>query len=339
MENTMQGYLKKEVKKKDTIDCVLTNNYDEGYFKIYPKITKKMLFDAAVNYPDCSYKKLESLICKKFGIRCCVLGSGSENLIIQINKFLSKKTSVGVVSPVFYRIIETIGNVLMVTVKEEDLFRNSFKKNIDALWIQNPNLFTSKTYDKNLLLDIVDKNKNILFIIDEAGIFILSDWKKYSLLSEANKRKNLIVIESFSKVFGISGLRAGFATGPKEVIRAVKKDNLTFPISSITIKFIENILGKTSFITEVRKRIKKNKKEIESLLLKNNTISVIKSKTNCIFFKHSKINIHKELLRKKILTLNLDSFLEEKGFVRMTVHSSERINEEIKKRIKSIFIN
>lgn len=332
----MQNYLKKTIKdNKDTIDCSLTNNYDEHYIEIYPKITNKILLEAAANYPDCSYKKLESLICKKFGVKYCVLGNGSENLIIQINKFLINKSLIGVVSPIFYRVIETLKYVSIKIFKEEEFLKNNSLGDINAIWIQNPNLFTGKIYDKNLLLNIVDANKSILFIIDEAGIFILSNWKTYSLLSEVYKRKNLIVVASFSKIFGISGLRAGFATGPKKIIDIIKKDNLTFPISSITIKFIEKILTKINFIQKIRQKIEKNKDEIELILLKND-ITIIKNRTNCVFLKHPNINMHKELLKQKILTLNLNNILKEKGFVRMTIHSSKSINKKVKKRLKDI---
>lgn len=85
------------------------------------------------------------------------------------------------------------------------------------------------------------------------------------------------------------------------------------------------ILKKKAVVTSIRKRVREHKISLEKLLLSNKNIIISKSVTNCVFLKHKKINIFDELLKMNIIALSMDDqyVASNKGFVRLTVHSSE----------------
>src|SRR4030042_1988111 len=148
----------------------------------------------------------------------------------------------------------------------------------------------------------------------------------YSLLDECKNYKNIIVLTSLGKMYAATGLRIGFAAGNKELLKAMQNKGLTFPVSSLSEYLIRKILGDKSFINNIRKRIKKNKAEVEKLLSTVKNIEAKSSVTNCVFCRYKENNlIYRKLLRLGIVSLDLDSQegIKEKGWVRITIHSSK----------------
>lgn len=327
-------------KHKEPISCHLSNNFDEDYCKIYPKMSTKLMVSLVAYYPDHNYKKIKKMICKRFDFKNIVLGSGSEDIIMRLNEVaMERKWKIGFVVPIFYRSIETFRTKGFKFIAEEKFLKGDLG-NLDAIWLDNPNLFTGRIYEKSHLIKLIKKHAKTIFFLDEAAIFsILEKWKKYSLLRQCCNYKNLIVISSFSKMYGISGLRAGFATGNNKILKELEQKGLTFPYTSFTEYFLYNILSMKDPLRDIHKKIKNNKKEIERMLLKYEDIKMIKSFTNCIYLKHTKnLNFYKDLLKVGIVGLNLDSQfgIKKKGYIRLTIHSSKKINNELKFRLKKL---
>lgn len=325
---------------KEAIICQLSNNFDEDYCKIYSQLNAKLITSLVARYPDHNYKRIKEVICKKFNLKNIVLGSGSEDIIMRLNEIaMEKKWKVNFVVPIFYRSIETFKTRNVQFISEENFLKGDLG-NSDAIWLNNPNLFTGKTYEKSHIIKLIKKNPKVIFFLDEAGIFsIIGQWKKYSLLSQCHNYKNLITISSFSKMYGMSGLRAGFATGNNEIIKELEQRSLTFPFTSFTEYFLYNIIVNKDPIESIHKKIRKNKEEVEEILTKYKDIKIIKSLTNCMYLKHTKnLNFYNKLLETGIIGLNLDSQfgIKEKGYIRLTAHSSKKIHKELTLRIKKL---
>lgn len=319
------------------VDCTLTSNFDEEYDKIYPDLRDKDLPSLICKYPhDPSYLDIKDKIMKIFSLSNILLGSGSEDLILKLNLIFSQKNySMGVVVPIFYRITETISSKVSY-ILEIELAKHNFR-DYDIVWIQNPNLFSGNTHDRNELIKIIKNNPSTLFVIDEAGMLTLIEWNEYSLLSYCKELSNLIVVSTFSKIYGISGLRAGFATGNKEILSEAEKYSLTFPLSSLTELFLNNVLGQEKEIDYFRKKIRFSKSNLESLIRQDPAVCLKPSLTNCIFAYHKEKDLYRELLNNNITALNLEkTSLDEKGYVRITVHSSNKIYSLMQNAFKKI---
>ena len=187
----------------------------------FPKNLIKSLnltsFDLSA-YPETGkiYKLLSKKIC--VDINQLLIIPGSEfGIRICLEYFCNKKNSqVIALEPTFgmvdaytkkYNIkkIKILYNNLL-EIDHKD-FINKIKRNISLIIIANPNSPTGSIIKKNMLLDIISKaNKfKIPVIIDEA----YNGFYSFSYLRYLKKYNNLLILRTFSKSFGLAGLRAG----------------------------------------------------------------------------------------------------------------------------------
>lgn len=341
----MSNYLKNNLKNSELMDYSLSNNnVDFEYAEIIKDLDIEKITELINKYPDYKHSELTRIIRNKFKIKDVVLGSGSEDLIIRTNFILKNKGTIGIFAPNFYRIMETAGKYKKIYMSYEteskkfNLSNISINKDIKSIWISNPNPIIGKFYEKKQLLKLIKKYKNILFIVDESAIDFLENHNDFTLINVAQKISNLMVIRSFSKLYGAAGLRIGFATGKTKIIREIEKIGMTFPVNGIAEYFAKIILNKKSLTNRIRRKIIKNKLILEKLLSQDKNIIICESVTNCTFLKHKKINLSKELAKMNIQTLSLDKQdgVKEKGFIRFTVHSSDKLFNNLYSGILSL---
>ena len=115
--------------------------------------------------------------------------------------------------------------------------------NISLVYIAYPNSPSGKIIPKNIILNIakICKQKKILFVIDEAYI----EYSKYaSLKSLIKKNDNILIIRTYSKFFGLAGLRIGHIMCNKKIIQAINSIRPPHDISNLSLKILEYFLKK-----------------------------------------------------------------------------------------------
>ncbi len=337
------NYLKKlsKAKKIDFKDYSLSNNNIADELQVFlSKITYSKFPELISIYPDYKYENLLYLLKETFKVKEIILGSGSEDLIIRINTCLGGNQPIGILVPSFYRIMETVRNK---TVKKIYLFYDLNSEYLDisqvtrqiggikSLWITNPNPMIGKIFRKNDLIKLIKDYPEILFIIDESAIDFLKNVSKFSLLKFSQNINNLIIIRSFSKLYGLAGLRIGFATGSNKILREIEKIGLTFPVNKIAEYLLMVLLKEKIMFVRIKDKISKNKFLIEKIFSENKNIILSKSITNCVFISCKKGNTFNKLLRSGIISLKLDDQegIKYKNFVRLTIHSSKYLQKNL----------
>lgn len=308
-------------------DYCLSSNIDESYKQIYRFKNDETLI---TKYPKENCEILCEKIKKKFGLKNIVLGSGSEDLIIRSNRLITnEKRKVGIVLPIFYRILETLENYHYRILSPNDLNKPI---KLDAVWLNNPNPFIGEVLKRDYLLKIIKNNPQTVFFIDEAAMFLLPNWKQYSLLSKLTPKLNCVVLTSFSKLHGVSGLRAGFASGNSQVLNKIQNFGTTFPLTGLTIHFIKKLLEQESFFDEIRSKIYQNKIDLEKSLITIPTLEVRPSVTNCVFCRRkNRGRLYDKLIKTGVAGLNLDTQkgVKKEGWVRLTAHSSRKLHSQL----------
>lgn len=131
--------------------------------------------------------------------------------------------------------------------------KHSVDKNTKAIFIANPNNPTG-IYEDPLKIIKLAKNVNIPVIVSEAGI----EFAQNKSLLEFNCPDNLIVIRSFSKAFGLSGLRIGFARLPYQYKKLYLENITKFEVSSLSmvfaLKFINSALISKNVYNVIQER-------------------------------------------------------------------------------------
>lgn len=161
------------------------------------------------------------------------------------------------------------------------------KKSV-AIYINNPinptGLHIKKEYIENII-STAEKN-SICVIIDEAFGDFLDD--KESAISLVHKYSNLIITRSFSKAYGLAGLRIGYTVISDSLISYFKKINLPFEPSIISTLSAMFTLKDKAFIENIRKKVFKEK-EILIKHFKKIGLQILPSNMNVsIFVVHKK---------------------------------------------------
>ncbi|OUW74008.1 MAG: histidinol-phosphate transaminase [Pelagibacteraceae bacterium TMED216] len=194
-------------------------------------------------YPDSDGVFLRSVLAKKFRLdpKRIILGSGSDQIFELICKaFLDKNDEVVVpeYSFIIYRIYSKICGAKIRYAKEknykisvENILAKVTRKT-KIVFLANPNNPTGTIISKNELLRLRKKlRSNILLVIDDAYFEYVKDKNYLSGIKLFSNFKNVIITRTFSKIYGLAGLRIGWAYGPKKLIYALNQVKPPFNIN------------------------------------------------------------------------------------------------------------
>lgn len=318
--NYLQDISERRLFKKDF--CT-SNNYDENYKYLLPDLSNSALFRSVATYNKEYLSQLTSTIADNFKVNHVVLSAGSEELFIRMSMLLGiKMMSVLIVTPCFCRIFEIFSLINYKTVSDKNFESINFRP-FNFVFLTNPNPLNGWIFTNNLLLNIFRKFPKTLFIVDEASMFTVINWKKYSLLPKTTDKCNFVVISSFSKMYGIPSLRVGFSSGNLEILKKLEVLSPTFPVSSVASLVVMKIINAN--LNGLRNRIFLHKQEIIKILNQTPGVEVVSSRINCVYCRlANNRSLYQQLKNVGIVGLDLNSQKDALGpdFVRLTVHSS-----------------
>ncbi len=97
-----------------------------------------------------------------------------------------------------------------------------------------PNNPTGPVVHRDELLALVEAvPDHVLVVVDEAYREFVTDADTVDGLDLARGRDNVVVLRTFSKAYGLAGLRVGYAVGPAPVAEAIRKCSLPFGVSHV----------------------------------------------------------------------------------------------------------
>lgn len=159
----------------------------------------------------------------------------------------------------------------------------------------NPNAPTGVLMDLSGVEEIVEANRDVVVIVDEAYI----DFGGTSCLPLIGKYDNLLVVQTFSKSRSMAGMRIGYAMGDPKLIRYL--NDVKYSVNSYTMNYAALQLGveaveDAAYFEECRARIVKTREHAESRL-RQLGFTFPKSYGNFIFASHKRIPA-KEIFEK-----------------------------------------
>lgn len=197
-------------------------------------------------------------------------------------------------------------------------------------FICNPNNPTGKEWDKNSLKSLFKTYPNILFIIDETYIdfSILSEHYKnnqiYSCTECVNEYNNIIVMRSFSKAFGLAGLRISYIVSNEQNINNISSITSHKDIIELSKLAAINILDNIDFYKNQINKLINDKKKITDFC-KINNIKFIDTKCNfvLIYCNNHTNKITNHFLENKISVKNLNNIYNDtlNSYIRISLHS------------------
>jgi len=219
-------------------------------------------------------------------------------------------------------------------------------KKSKALIINTPNNPTGAVYPKNVLKEIAEiaKENSLVVISDETYENIIFEKKHHTMLKFDDIRDNLIVVNSFSKSFALTGLRLGFIILPdglSEITSKIQENIIASPpamIQKAAVSLLENYKEITRKVTQ---KLKKNRDALLKKLHKLPKISYAPPKGGFYLFLNvseyysSSYKFAMDLIRAKrvAVTPGIGFGKNGEGYVRISYSSSYEEVLEGAKRI------
>jgi histidinol-phosphate aminotransferase len=197
-------------------------------------------------YPDGSNFRLKRALAEKLGmpVEQIVLGAGSSTVLRLIaDAFLQPGDEVVYADPSFilYEIITHLSGATPVVVPVDAQYRHDLKAMAAAISprtkvviICNPNNPTGTTVTKAELDEFLAKvPPQVMVVLDEAYFEFACGSDHVDGLDYVKAGRNLLVLRSFSKIYGLAGLRVGYGVGPAPVVAALRRVREPFNVSYV----------------------------------------------------------------------------------------------------------
>ncbi len=321
---------------------------NENPFGTSEKVVKTIQENANLvhMYPDDSMNDIKEALAKKYDVttKNIILGAGSDQVIFMaINAKANKYKKVLTARTTFamYDIYaKQIGAKVIKTPSHQhnlDEFLHLYKKekDIGIIFLCLPNNPLGECLKKEDVFNFLEKiDDNTMVVIDGAyQDFAAAKDKEMKIDPKEliEKFPNTLYLGTFSKSYGLGGLRVGYGIADEEIMQALYKMRPPFNVTTLSLKAAVAALSDTEF---VKKTIENNFEEMKKYeeFAKENKIDFINSYTNFITFtfdtKRNSKDIAQILLKKGIIIRDLTSYGV--NGIRVTMGTPEQNNKFLK---------
>ena len=274
-------------------------------------------------YSEGAEKKLSELIADHFGLQSTgvVCGHGSDDLLSRLARAYLRKGDEFVCSVNGYQKFPNyayandahpIRSDDSHFVADVDQILASISGRTRMIMLANPDNPTGSWLNGDEVRRLIaGLPQSVLLVLDSAYYEYVDDQNFENPVNLVDEFDNVVITRTFSKLFGLAGLRIGWFYGPQEVAENIRKIGLTFPISNVAFACAAAALKDQSHQQYVRdSNFQVRNWFIETL--RNMDIVVYPSQTNFVLLDFSMasisaIEVHNALIQQGILTRRLAS--------------------------------
>jgi histidinol-phosphate aminotransferase len=196
-------------------------------------------------YPDGNAFYLKQKLAEKLGVTPAnlILGNGSNEIIEFVGHAYFAPGVDVVVSQfcfVVYPLVAKLLGANLITVPAKSYGHDlpamlkAITPQTRVVFVANPNNPTGTLASREEVVQFVnDVPDDVLLVMDEAYIEFLDNPVDLVSLVRLGARQNLLLMRTFSKIFGLAGLRLGYGIGHPELIAVLEKIRQPFNINSI----------------------------------------------------------------------------------------------------------
>ena len=338
----------------DKIKSIIKLSANESALGVSSKV-KRVLSNKNLiisKYPDSKSKVLRKEISKKFNcdFNKIICGAGSDEIIQMICQLYLKPSDEVIVpqySFLMYRIYAQIIGAKVIFSKEKnfkvsvsEIVKNVSKKT-KVVFVANPNNPTGTYLSKLELIELRKKlRKNILLVLDDAYFEYMKNKDYKSSLDLFKNKDNVMIIRTFSKIYGLASLRIGWGHASKKIIDAMNLIKPPFNVNQLAQTAATEALKDKNFVNQSVKHntieANKLKNTLEKLNIFSNEVTANFLLLNFDKCKFSAKYVFNKLQSKGILLRSTEDGYNIKNKLRLTI-GSKKENIKFIAIIKSIF--
>lgn len=322
-------------------------NTNENPYPPSPKVVevlKSFDCDSLRLYPDPNSQLLADALAKRYGLASdqVFLGVGSDDVlaIASMTFFNSKKP---VLFPdITYSFYDVWAELFQIPYERPaldehfDLIREDYYKENGGVVIANPNAPTGVLQNMDFLRDVIEHNRDVVVIIDEA----YADFSESSALELTKEYDNVLIVQTYSKSRSLAGMRIGYAMGNPELIKAmndVRYSYNSYPMTRLSVALgVAALEDETYFQDTVAKVIETREWTKEQL--KRLGFSFRDSRTNFIFAAHESVPAVQifDALREKHIFVRHFSQKRIDNYLRISIGTREEMERFIEETEKIV---
>ena len=150
-----------------------------------------------------------------------------------------------------YEVYASATDARIITVQAADDLQFPFERLLAAITprtkiiaIANPNSPSGSAATRAQLLEIAQRAPKAVLLVDEAYFHFHGE----TVIDQVGKLPNLVVARTFSKAYGLAGLRLGLLAGPEELMRWIKRVLSPYSVNSLALACLPPALEDTAYL-------------------------------------------------------------------------------------------
>ncbi len=291
-----------------------------------PAVQKAIIANAARAhlYPDDSMFELKNALAEKYLVQeeNIIIGAGSDQVLEFISRALLNENTSVLMSAVTFAMYEIYAKQMGAKIYRTASYEHKYDEFMEAyrmykpkiIYLCTPNNPTGDATSKETVLEIINAvDKETLIVVDGAYMeYAIAKDKKYAITpQELLGFENVIYLGTFSKAYGLGGMRVGYGIAQPAIIEELYKMRPPFNISTLSLVAAIEACKDEHFVEESICLHKEQIKRYESFAIENG-FTYIESYTNFItyLFDESKdsTTIADALLKRGVIIRNLESY-------------------------------
>ena len=290
-------------------------------------------------YPDDSMIKLKDALSSRFDVEHenLIIGSGSDQVIEFIMHAKANENSKILINSVTFAMYEIyakhIGAEIIRTKSQkhdlDEFYELYTKENPDVIFLCTPNNPTGDAIDAQEMLNFLEKiDSDTLVVVDGAYMeyAAFKDERKSVTPKELiEKFENVIYLGTFSKAYGLGGMRVGYGISNAKIIKELYKLRPPFNITTLSLEAASVAVEDVDFVNECIALNFEEMKRYEKFA-KEQKIDIIESYTNfvtlCFNNNINSSELSDKLLRRGMIVRDLSGY--GMNAIRVTVGTKEQ---------------
>ncbi len=298
---------------------------NENPFGCSPKASEAVAQSAHLmyRYPDDTMGELKGKLAQKFGVgtQNLIIGSGSDQIIeFLIHAKAETKILINEITFAMYAIYAATKGVEVIRTRgmEHDLeqFYELYKsENPDVIFLCTPNNPTGDALRRDEVYRFLEKIDSDTMVVLDGAYQEYTAFKDGDYAIDAKditKRfPNVIYLGTFSKAYGLGGMRVGYGVASEEIIGALYKLRPPFNVTTLSLVAASAALEDEKFVTDAIEKNFEYMKEYETFAKEHDGIEYVESYTNFItylFEKSDSSEIAQKLLKQGIIVRDLKGY-------------------------------
>ena len=322
-------------------------NTNENPYPPSPKVVevlKSFDCDSLRLYPDPNSQLLADALAKRYGLASdqVFLGVGSDDVlaIAFMTFFNSKKPFL--FPDITYSFYDVWAELFQIPYERPaldehfDLIREDYYKENGGVVIANPNAPTGVLQNIDFLRDVIEHNRDVVVIIDEA----YADFSESSALELTKEYDNVLIVQTYSKSRALAGMRIGYAMGNPELIKAmndVRYSYNSYPMTRLSVALGVAALEDETYFQDIVAKVVETR-EWTKEQLKRLGFSFRDSRTNFIFAAHESVPAVQifDALREKHIFVRHFSQKRIDNYLRISIGTREEMERFIEETEKIV---